>query len=77
MLLSRPAAQSEERGLAHRPPERLAEALARAVPHGICVIDARGVITDVNAAFARMTGFARDALVGSGLPHPHWPDERP
>ena len=75
MLLSRPAAQPDERGLEHRPPERLARALARAVPHGICVIDAGGVITDVNAAFAEMTGFDRDALVGSAPPLPYWPEE--
>ena len=45
------------------------------MPHGICIIDAAGVITDVNAAFVSMTGFAQDTLVGSGLPFPHWPDE--
>ena len=28
------------------------------LPHGVCVVDAGGVITDVNAALARMTGFA-------------------
>ena len=45
------------------------------MPHGICIVDAGGVITDVNAAFVSMTGFAQDTLVGSGLPFPHWPDE--
>jgi len=75
MLLSSPAPQSPERELRPGPPGRLARALARAVPHGICIVDAGGVITDVNAAFVSMTGFAQDTLVGSGLPFPHWPDE--
>jgi len=75
MLLSRPAAHPEERGLERRPHEHLARALARAVPHGICVVDADGVITDVNDAFALMTGFDRGALVGCAPPLPYWPDE--
>ncbi len=75
MLLSRPETQPEERGLEPGSPERLARALARAVPHGICVIDAGGMITDLNDAFVEMTGFDRDTLLGSDPPLPHWPQD--
>ncbi|KAF0163309.1 MAG: multi-sensor signal transduction histidine kinase [Rhodocyclaceae bacterium] len=42
---------------------------------GLSVVDTDGVHLDVNPALCRMTGFSREELIGSGLPHPYWPPE--
>jgi len=43
---------------------------------GFSVVDVKGVLLDVNPAICRITGFARDELVGTGIPHPYWPPEQ-
>ena len=43
---------------------------------GFSAVDLRGVHLDVNPALCRMTGFSREELVGSGVPHPYWPPEQ-
>ncbi|MFA4970694.1 MAG: PAS domain S-box protein, partial [Sulfuritalea sp.] len=42
---------------------------------GLSVVDTNGAHLDVNPALCRMTGFSREELIGSGLPHPYWPPE--
>lgn len=42
---------------------------------GFSVLDVNGVHIDVNPAFCRMTGYARDELIGTGPPYPYWPPE--
>ena len=39
------------------------------------MLDADGVHVEVNEALCRMTGFARDELIGCGPPFPYWPPE--
>lgn len=40
---------------------------------GVSVVDVSGVHLDVNPALCSMTGYSRDELIGSGLPHRYWP----
>ena len=42
---------------------------------GLVVLDTDGVHVDANPAFCRMSGFSREELVGTGLPHVYWPPE--
>jgi len=42
---------------------------------GLSLVDSKGVHLDVNPALCAMTGFSREELLGSGLPHPYWPPE--
>ncbi len=42
---------------------------------GFSVLDADGVQSDANPAFCRMTGFSREALIGTRPPYPYWPPE--
>ena len=52
-----------------------ARGLIAAMPDGLSVLDAEGVHVEVNAALCEMTGFSREELIGTGLPHPYWPPE--
>lgn len=51
------------------------ERLMASMLDGVSVLDCEGVHVDVNDAFCRMTGFAREELLGAGPPHPYWPPE--
>jgi PAS domain S-box-containing protein len=55
--------------------ERHAEALMRALPDGLCLVDGDGRILEVNSRLARMTGFAAEELVGQTPPYSFWPAE--
>jgi len=49
--------------------------LINSMQDGVSVLDNNGVHTEVNEAFVQMTGFSREELIGSGLPHIYWPPE--
>lgn len=53
----------------------LRRAVERAVPCGIAVVGPDGTQTHVNPAFAAMTGWTEDELVGAKAPFPYWPPE--
>lgn len=48
------------------------DALIDAMQDGLAVAALDGTITDVNARFCEMTGFARDELLGRSPPYPYW-----
>jgi PAS domain S-box-containing protein len=54
---------------------RLIDGLAQHLQDGFVVLSREGVHLDVNQAFCAMTGYAREELLGVGLPHPYWPPE--
>lgn len=58
-----------------RTAKEFSENLIASMQDGLSVIDKQGVHIDVNPAFCRITGFARDELIGVGPPHPYWPQE--
>ena len=45
------------------------------IPDGFSVLDTECVHTEANPVLCRMTGFAREELIGAGPPHPYWPPE--
>lgn len=49
--------------------------LIRNMQDGFSLVDPEGICVDVNPAFCEMLGFAREELVGKGVPHPYWPPE--
>lgn len=49
--------------------------LINGIQDGVSVLDTGGVHTETNPALCRMTGFAREELIGAGVPHPYWPPE--
>jgi PAS domain S-box-containing protein len=51
------------------------EDIIGSMTEGLTELDVDGVHVDVNAAFAAMTGFSREELIGVGPPHPYWPPE--
>lgn len=55
--------------------ERLIGRLGAHLRDGLSVMSPAGVCLDVNAAFCEMTGFAREELVGHGLPQQYSPPE--
>ncbi len=63
----------ERRGLESQ--RRLVGTLAEHLRDGLALLTPAGVHLDVNPAFCEMTGFARNELIGSGLPLPYWPPE--
>ena len=52
------------------------DVLVRSMSDGLSVLDEHGVHIDVNPALCRMAGFSRDELIGTGPPHPYWPEEQ-
>ncbi|MDR3580698.1 MAG: PAS domain S-box protein [Oryzomonas sp.] len=50
--------------------------LFAAIHDGITVFDPNGVHVEVNDAFCAMTGYSKEELLGSGLPHIYWPEEQ-
>jgi PAS domain S-box-containing protein len=52
-----------------------AENLIATMHDGVSVVDADRVTMQVNDAFCRMTGFAREDLMGTAPPYPYWPPE--
>lgn len=55
--------------------KEFAENLIASMQDGITVINRDGMITNVNDAFCRMTGFTREELLGEKPPFHHWPEE--
>ncbi|MEQ1751018.1 MAG: PAS domain S-box protein [Prosthecobacter sp.] len=49
--------------------------LIRSMQDGFSVLNSAGVQMEVNPALCRMTGFAKEELVGIGPPFPYWPPE--
>ncbi len=49
--------------------------LIRSMQDGFSVLDTSGVHLEVNPALCKMTGFAREEILGTGPPHPYWPPE--
>lgn len=43
--------------------------------HGFSMMDSESVHVRVNEALCAMTGFSAEELLGSGVPHPYWPEE--
>lgn len=70
-----PAGRQAERAavehFAARKAVRHASAVITAMRDALLVVDERGVITDVNAAFCTMTGFGRHQLIGKRK-YPFW-----
>jgi PAS domain S-box-containing protein/putative nucleotidyltransferase with HDIG domain len=58
-----------------RESKEFAEKLINLMQDGFAVFDTKGVHISVNPALCRMTGFSAQELVGSGPPHPYWPEE--
>lgn len=54
---------------------RFTRGLIDSLKDGFSALDSRGVHLDVNPALCNMTGFSRDELIGTGIPHPYWPPE--
>lgn len=54
---------------------RFTRNLIDSMQDGFSALDAEGVHLDVNSALCRMTGFSREELIGSGVPHCYWPPE--
>ncbi|MET0592915.1 MAG: PAS domain S-box protein [Polyangiaceae bacterium] len=46
-----------------------------ALPDGIVIVDAAGVLIDANPKFCALVGFDRNELVGLSPPFPFWPSE--
>lgn len=55
---------------------QFSRALIDSMQDGFLVVDINSVHLDVNPALCRMTGFSREELIGSGVPHPYWPPEQ-
>ena len=49
--------------------------VAATMVDGLAIVDASGVLIDVNSAFSRLVGFGRDELLGLLPPFPFWPSE--
>jgi len=55
--------------------ERLIDSLTEHLQDGFSLLSPQGVHLDVNPALCAMVGYAREELIGVGLPHPYWPPE--
>jgi diguanylate cyclase (GGDEF)-like protein/PAS domain S-box-containing protein len=62
------------RRLTDLPAGALARALFGAVPDGILVLDAHGVVVDASDALCEVLGYPRHEIVGRTPPHPWWVD---
>lgn len=49
--------------------------LLNAMYDGAEMIDRSGVLTYINPAFCRMTGYSADQLIGLTPPYPYWPED--
>ncbi len=65
----------EQHARAIRESKEFAENLVVSVQDGVIVFDHTGTTIQVNDAFCRMTGYARNDLLGTTLPYPFWPPE--
>lgn len=52
------------------------ENIIKSMGDGFSILDKNGVHLDVNPALCQITGFSREELIGTGLPHPYWPEEK-
>jgi PAS domain S-box-containing protein len=50
-------------------------ALVESMQDGLVAFDIRGRVLEVNEGFCRITGFAREELIGQTPPFPYWPRE--
>jgi len=55
--------------------KEFSENLIASMRDGFSVLDNNGLHIQVNPALCRMTGFSREELLGTGPPHPYWPQE--
>ncbi len=62
------------RRLTDLPAGALARALFDAVPDGVLVLDADGVVVDASEALCEILGYPRQEIVGRTPPHPWWVD---
>ncbi len=58
-----------------RKSKEFSESLMASMRDGFSVLNSHGVHIDVNSALCKMTGFSREELIGTGPPHPYWPEE--
>lgn len=65
----------EHAEMALRESKEFAEKLINLMQDGFAVYDTKGVHVSVNPSLCRMTGFSADELIGTGPPHPYWPEE--
>ncbi len=55
--------------------ENISKLIIESMQDGILILDENGVHLVVNPAFCKMTGLAKEELIGVGPPHPYWPEE--
>ncbi len=55
--------------------KNFAERLIASMKDGFSITDNHGVHVGVNKALCHTTGFTREELIGTGPPHPYWPEE--
>ena len=75
LAISRDITKRREAEQALNASVEFANSLIRSMQDGFSVLDTNGIHLDVNPAFCRMTGFAREEIIGTGPPHPYWPPE--
>jgi PAS domain S-box-containing protein len=74
-IIGRDCTDEKARDDAMRRQERHQRALLGALQDGLCAIDARGRIVDVNDRLCAMLDLRREALLGVAPPLPMWPPE--
>lgn len=55
--------------------KKFTEKILYSISDGLAILDKKGFFLDVNPSLCKMTGYSRDELVGTGIPHPFWPKE--
>lgn len=58
-----------------RKSESFLKQIIESMSNGFSILDENGVHIDANLALCKMTGFAKEELIGVGPPHPYWPEE--